>query len=610
MEPAGASARGGRSHRWLPLVLGLGVLAAWQGLVDGLRVPPYLLPSPATVAVKVWADREVLGAALGTTLAEALAGYALGNAAGFALAVLFFYRPRWERLALGPIVASNSVPVVAFAPVVIIWFGLGMTAKVVLVAFVTGFLTLQAALQGLRQVDPQAESLLRAFGARESRIFWTLRLPAALPHLFTALRVGSVRSVIVAIVAEMLGSYRGLGWVIFETTSSMDYLRLWAAVLTASAAGVVFFVVVSAIERRALWWHVSVSGGRRRARRRSGGLIMPNAVSRWFVCLGLAAVAAGATAAPVAAQDRVSLRLKWLHQAQFAGYYVAQDKGFYRDEKLEVTINPGGPNIVAENLVASGAEDFAQGGGMESLLTGRDKGLPLVAVGVVFQKAPTVFVAKKESGVTRLEDFVGKKVSTWYTGPQFILRAMLRSQGVDPGRITEVPQPVTMAPFLRNEVAVAAANTYNELQTLYAEGLRDLVIFDPAEFGIVIPRDTIVTSERMVREKPDVVQRFLRASLRGWKYAIENQAEAVDIVMKQNPNLKKDHQTVMMREVARLVVWGPGKDRGIGYIDRRAAEFTQKFLLENQQLTKPVALDQAYTMRFWENVPATDKQVK
>lgn len=334
----------------------------------------------------------------------------------------------------------------------------------------------------------------------------------------------------------------------------------------------------------------------------------------WGRMLALVAVLAGLVAAggtgSAEAQDRVSLRLKWLHQAQFAGYYVAQDRGFYREERLDVTINPGGPNIVAENLVASGAEDFAHGGGMESVLTGRDKGLPLVAIAMVFPKVPFVMVAKKESGITRLQDFEGKKVSMWYTGAQFIVRAMLRAKGVDPAKITEVPQPVTMQPFIRNEVSVAMVTTYNELQTLYAEGLKDLVLFDPADYGIVIPRDPIVTSEKTIRERPDVVQRFLRATLRGWKYAIENQAEAVDIVLKQNPGLKKDHQTIMMREVARLMTWGPGKDRGLGYIDPRAAEYTQTFLLENKQLARPVALDQAYTLRFWDAVPAALKQVK
>jgi NitT/TauT family transport system substrate-binding protein len=325
--------------------------------------------------------------------------------------------------------------------------------------------------------------------------------------------------------------------------------------------------------------------------------------------LGLLVVVA-APAGEAWAQDKVSIRLKWLHQAQFAGYYVAQEKGFYKEERLEVTINPGGPNILAENLVASGADDFAQGGGMESVLTGRDKGLPLVAIATVFPKAPFLLVAKKESGITKLEDFPGKKVSMWYTGMQFIVRAMLRSRGIDPGKIVEVPQPVTMAPFVRNEVQVASVTVYNELQTLYAEGVKDLVLFDPADYGVIVPRDPIITTDKMVKEKPDVVQRFLRASLRGWKYAIENQPEAVDIVLKQNPALKKDHQTVMLQEVAKLMTWGPGKEKGLGYIDAKAAEFTHTFLLENKQLSKPVPLDQAYTMKFWEAVPAAYKQVK
>jgi len=161
------------------------------------------------------------------------------------------------------------VPAVAFAPVIILWFGIGMTSKIVLVAFITCFIALQNLLQGLRQVDPLAVNVFRSFGAGEWKIFWSLRLPAALPYLFTALRIGSIRSVIIAIVAEMLGAYRGVGWVIFETTASMDYLRLWAAVIGASAAGVLFFVLVSSIERRLVWWHVSVGAGDRRSRRRA-----------------------------------------------------------------------------------------------------------------------------------------------------------------------------------------------------------------------------------------------------------------------------------------------------------------------------------------------------
>lgn len=253
----------------LPAAIFLGVLAAWELAVWVWRVPGYVLPAPSDIALKLGQEGGILGPAVATTLTEALLGYLLGNLAGALLAVLFFYRPAWDRLAMLPIVASNSVPAVAFAPVIILWFGIGMTSKIVLVAFITCFIALQNLLQGLRHCDPLAVNVLRSFGAGEWRIFRTLRLPAALPHLFTALRIGSIRSVIIAIVAEMLGAYQGVGWVIFETTASMDYLRLWAAVLAASAAGVVFFTLVSSLERRLVWWHVSVSGARRISRQRA-----------------------------------------------------------------------------------------------------------------------------------------------------------------------------------------------------------------------------------------------------------------------------------------------------------------------------------------------------
>jgi NitT/TauT family transport system substrate-binding protein len=322
------------------------------------------------------------------------------------------------------------------------------------------------------------------------------------------------------------------------------------------------------------------------------------------IAVALALAVLAGTAPPAGADDKVSLRLKWLHQAQFAGYYVAQDKGFYKAERLDVTINPGGPQIVAENLVASGADHFAHGGGLETAMTAREKGLPIVVLASLFQKTPFLLVAKKASGIDRLEDMQGKKVSMWFTGMQYIVRGMLKSRGIDPGRITEVPQPVTMAPFIRGEVDVASVTPYNELQLLYTEGHRDLVLFDPADYGVIVPRDPIVTSEKMIRERPEVVQRFLRASLRGWKHALENQEEAVDIVMKQNPNLKRDHQVAMLREVAKLMVWGPAREHGIGYTEPDAVEFTSRFLLENAQLTKPAVAAEVVNTRFWNEVPA------
>ncbi len=340
---------------------------------------------------------------------------------------------------------------------------------------------------------------------------------------------------------------------------------------------------------------------------------MRSRLFRIAVAAALLAAVAGlpAGAGPTAAQEktRVSLRLKWLPQAQFAGYYVAQARGYYAAEGLEVAIHPGGPNIVAENLVASGSDDFGHGGGVETLLTGRDKGLPIVGLAVLFQKTPFAFVARKGSGIAKFEDVRGKKISTWYTGSQFILRAMLRARGIEPGEVTEVPQGVSMTPFINGDVDVATVTFYNELQTLYEQGVKDLVLFDPADFGVVVPREILVASEKTVRERPAVVQKFLRASLRGWKDALAHQAEAIDILLKLHPSLKRPHQEAMLREVARLMTWGPGTTRGLGVIDRGALEYSHRFLLENRQLGRPVALDQAVNTRFWEEVPAADRKL-
>jgi NitT/TauT family transport system substrate-binding protein len=309
------------------------------------------------------------------------------------------------------------------------------------------------------------------------------------------------------------------------------------------------------------------------------------------------------------ATHRVSLQLKWLHQAQFAGYYVAEEEGYFREEGLQVDIKPGGPDIDPEKLIAHGTDDFAQAGGVESLLAARDIGLPVVAIGAVFQKIDVVFIAKRQSGITKLTDLSERTVSTWYTGVHLILRALLRESGLDPSKIIEVPQAESMMPFLRDEVAVAAATFFNQLPMLRAQGLSDLIVFDPADYGVVFPRDTIVTSERTVKERPDVIGCFLRASLRGWRYAATNQAEAVDAVIRRDPNLERDHQSVMMREVVKLLTWGPGTTTGIGYVDAQAVASAHSFLFKNKQITNARALDGACTMRFWETVPPAFKQL-
>ena len=185
----------------------LAVLLLWEALVRALEVPVYVLPAPSAILLKIESDAALMLTGLAYTLMEAVVGYAIGSAVALVVAMAFVLFPRVERYALPGLVALNSVPVVAFAPVALLWFGSGPASKIAMVTMAVGFAVFVNAHQGLRSVDEAAANLLRSFGAGPLRQMALLRLPAALPAIMNGLRVGVVRSMIIAIVAEMLGAF-------------------------------------------------------------------------------------------------------------------------------------------------------------------------------------------------------------------------------------------------------------------------------------------------------------------------------------------------------------------------------------------------------------------
>jgi NitT/TauT family transport system permease protein len=242
-----------RAHAYS--VLGpLGVLVLWELVVRAFGVPVYVLPAPSAIVMKVIADSGLMASGLGITLMEAVVGYAIGSVIALGIAIAFILSPRLERVGLPALVALNSVPVVAFAPVALLWFGSGPASKIALVVMAVGFAVFVNAHQGLRSVDESAANLLRSFGAGPIRQMALLRLPAALPSIMNGLRVGVVRSMIVAIVAEMLAAFKGLGATIFESTQQIDFLRAWAAIAVASIASMIWYGIVNWIDHKFVFW--------------------------------------------------------------------------------------------------------------------------------------------------------------------------------------------------------------------------------------------------------------------------------------------------------------------------------------------------------------------
>jgi NitT/TauT family transport system substrate-binding protein len=326
----------------------------------------------------------------------------------------------------------------------------------------------------------------------------------------------------------------------------------------------------------------------------------------WAATFGLAGPA---WAAPAAKEPvKATLRLKWLPQTQFAGFYYALAKGYYKEEGIDLTINPGGPNLLPENLVATGADTFGLSGGTDSVMAAIDKGMPIVSIGVAHQITPFVFVARKDGPIKTLEDFQGKKVTAWFTGANYVLFGMLANKGIDRAKVDIQPQQVSVTPFVNGEVDVVTATWYNELYTLRQRvGENNLRLFKAEDYGITFPRDTLIVSRKTAQEQPELVKGFLRASIRGWREAMAHPKEAVDVVMKIAPTLDRTHQEFMLTEAYRLMVAGKAKTDGLFWIDPTAIQAAQDFLLKNKVIGKPVDVSAAFDASFLQSIPVADR---
>ncbi|WP_459615999.1 ABC transporter permease [Bordetella sp. 2513F-2] len=231
-----------------------GVALLWEAAARGLDLPVYVLPSFSHILQSIVDQHAMLLASARITVMEAVLGFLAGSGAGVLLAVILVMMPPLRRVLLPLATMLNSVPVVAYAPLILLWFGIGPESKIVMVALAVGFTVFLHALSGLDRVDQRAVDLLRSFGADRAAILWRLRLPAAIPLTAAGMRVSTVRAMIVAIVTEMLGATGGLGWTIYQAVLQVDFVQVWSAIFVASAASLLFFGSINFLEKRYVFW--------------------------------------------------------------------------------------------------------------------------------------------------------------------------------------------------------------------------------------------------------------------------------------------------------------------------------------------------------------------
>ncbi|MBN2759674.1 MAG: ABC transporter substrate-binding protein [Rhodobacteraceae bacterium] len=267
------------------------------------------------------------------------------------------------------------------------------------------------------------------------------------------------------------------------------------------------------------------------------------------------------------AADDVTLQLKWVTQAQFAGYYVALENGYYSEEDLNVTILPGGPDIAPTQVLAGGGADVTVEW-MPAALAAREKGLPMVNIAQPFKSSGMMLTCRKDAGIATTEDFAGKTLGVWFFGNEFPFLSWMSQLGIptdgsDAG-VEVLRQGFNVDPLLNGQAACISTMTYNEYWQVIDGGLTpdDLVTFKYEDQGVATLEDGLYVLEDNLSDPAfvDKMTRFVRASMRGWKWAEENPEDAAMIVLEydQTGAQTEAHQIRMMSEVALLTAGSNG----------------------------------------------------
>ena len=265
--------------------------------------------------------------------------------------------------------------------------------------------------------------------------------------------------------------------------------------------------------------------------------------------------------------NKVVLQLKWVTQAQFAGYYVAQDKGFYKEEGLDVEIKPGGPDVSPPQVIAGGGADVVLDW-MPSALASREKGLSLVNIAQPFKSSGMMLTCRKDTGIASPADFKDKTLGVWFFGNEYPFLSWMSTLGIatdgSAGGVTVLKQGFNVDPILNKQADCVSTMTYNEYWQIIDAGLSpdDLIVFKYEDEGVSTLEDGMYVLDENLDDPVfvDKMVRFVRASMKGLKYAEENSDEAAEIVLDNDATgaQTEKHQKRMMGEVAKLTAGSNG----------------------------------------------------
>jgi NitT/TauT family transport system substrate-binding protein len=330
-------------------------------------------------------------------------------------------------------------------------------------------------------------------------------------------------------------------------------------------------------------------------------MIRSTKFAKSLLAAALTVCAVGAYAA-----DKVTVQLKWVPQAQFAGYYVAQAKGYYKEAGLDVTIKPGGPDISPVQVIAGNQADVVVNW-MPDALAAREAGVPLVNIAQVFDKSGLMLTCKKASGVASPADFKGKTLGVWYGGNEYPFLSWMGKLGLKPDTdIKVLKQGFNVDPLLQNQAACISTMIYNEYWQVIDAGVKesDLVTFFYEQQGVASLEDGLYVLESKLKDPAFVARmgKFVKATLKGWNEAVKNPADAAKIVVAadKSGSATEKVQLRQMQNIAKLI--SNANTKTMGRLDAAAYERTVKVLMAggSAPVIKKDPGKTAYSYAIWD----------
>jgi NitT/TauT family transport system substrate-binding protein len=295
---------------------------------------------------------------------------------------------------------------------------------------------------------------------------------------------------------------------------------------------------------------------------------------------------------PESALTPITVQLQWSHQAQFAGLYAADQNGYYADEGLAVSFTPGGPNVDGLSPLLDGSAQFATATA-DQVLVARAQGKPLKAFAVIYRRSPAVFMALSSTGIARPQDFVGQVIRT--PAPvAATLHAMMARLGIPPDQYTEVDLPTDVDEFATGRVPVWGAYVNAMALSVQRAGY-DINLIFPDDYGVHFYSDSLIATDDFIANNPDLVRRFLRASLRGWSFAVENPETIGPMTLHYVP--EADAQLENAKMIASIPLVNTGEDF-VGWMEPEVWAEMAQALQEVGVITNSVAVEQAYAPEF------------